>query len=124
MAINYAKHRASLERLYEDKCTIYKHERVKDTTTKETKLTLVKVYDEQICKISQVGLARDGQTDAQNNINYNIKLFVGPELIIEQGHLIEVVRGATGRVEKYVSAEPFPPYPSHQEVMLLRKDWA
>lgn len=123
--INYRKHRRSIERMYEDTATISRLVDLgKDPTTKEHKEERQQVYVDQPCKLSQKSLAKNGQTEAQNDINYDAKLFVAPELEIVQGDLIAVTRKATGRVEKYVAGKPFPPYSSHQEIGLTANEWA
>lgn len=122
--INYRRYRKQIERLYEDRATISRYIDFKDSITKETKQELRPVYEDQPCKLSQTGLARNGQTEDANNLRYEVKLFIAPEFEIQQGDVIAVTRGATGRVETYTAGEPFPPYPSHQEISLTAKDWA
>lgn len=122
--INYRKHRRAIERMYEDTATISRYIDVKDPVTRETKQELQSIYEDQPCKLSQIGLAKNGQTEAQNDIRYDAKLFIAPELEIRQGDEIAVTRKATGRVEKYVAGKPFPPYSSHQEILLTIKEWA
>lgn len=119
--INYKRHRREIERLYEDKCTIYRYEKVTDPETEETTLKPVSVYSDQPCRISQKTLGTNSQTEAQNDIRYETKLFVAPELIIKQGDMLEVTRRTITR--KYEAGEPFP-YQSHQEVSIQRKEWA
>lgn len=121
--INYRKYRRQIERLYEDKVTISRYKNSKDPVTKETKQKPQPMYLDVPCKLSQTGLARNGQTEAQNDIQYDAKLFISPELEIKQGDLIAITR-PSGQVERYVAGKPFPPYPSHQEVNLTQKDWA
>lgn len=122
--INYNRHRVAIERMYEDKVTISRYGNYKDPVTKETKQKSQSVYTDEPCMLSQTGLARNGQTEAQNDLQYDAKLFISPELIITQGDLIAVTRAATGRIDKYIAGEPFPPYQSHQEINLTAKDWA
>lgn len=130
--MNLAKHRQAIERLYTDRATIYRYKRVKDAGTKETKLVPQAVYSDKPCRISQTGLAKNGQTEAQNDIGYESKLFIAPELELKQGDLLEVTRGqitaagweSIAPVRKYTAGEPFPPYPTHQEISLQRKEWA
>ncbi|MCC8435476.1 DUF6093 family protein [Brevibacillus sp. M2.1A] len=119
--INYKRHRRQIEGLYEDKCTIYRYEKVTDSETGETTLKPVAVYADQPCRISQKALGTNNQTEAQNNIKYETKLFIAPELEIKQGDILEVTRGTITR--KYEAGEPFP-YQSHQEVSIQRKEWA
>lgn len=119
--INYKRHRREIERLYEDTCTIYRYEKTTDPDTEETVQKAVAVYTDQACRVSQKMLGTNNQTDAQNDIKYETKLFIAPELEIKQGDMIEVTRVNVTR--KYEAGEPFL-YPSHQEVSIQRKDWA
>ncbi|MFC4305794.1 DUF6093 family protein [Cohnella boryungensis] len=122
--INYRRHRRAIERMYEDRATISRHTPEKDPVSKETKQVLQQVYEDEPCKLSQTGLPRNGQTEAQNDIRYDVKLFIAPELEIRQGDVIAVTRVATGQVEKFSAGKPFPPYSSHQEIYLTAKGWA
>jgi len=122
--MQYSKHRRAIERLYTDRATVSRHMNVKDPVTKETKQILQTIYADQRCKLSQTGLPRDGQTEDANNLQYDAKLFIVPELDIKQGDVIAITRAATGRVETYSAGKPFPPYSSHQEILLTVKDWA
>jgi hypothetical protein len=122
--INYRRHRRQVERMYDDRVTISRYSDVKDPATKETKQVPLPIYEDQPCKLSQTGLPRNGQTEDANNINYDAKLFIAPELEIKQGDLIAVTRAATGRTETYTAGQPYPPYKSHQEVILTTKEWA
>jgi predicted RecB family nuclease len=119
--VNLDRHRLAIEKLYTDKATLYRHIQTKDPVTKETKLSPQPVYTDQPCRISQRTLAANNQTEVQNDIQYEVKLFIAPEFEIRQGDLIEVTRGNVTR--KYLAGEPFP-YPTHQEVSLQRKEWA
>ncbi|WP_028559022.1 DUF6093 family protein [Paenibacillus pinihumi] len=122
--INYRRHRRAIEKMYEDKATISRHKPGKNPDTRVTEQKLQAVYEDQPCKLSQTGLARNGQTEAQNDLQYDAKLFIAPELEVMQGDVVAVTRGATGRVEMYTAGQPFPPYSSHQELLMTRKGWA
>jgi hypothetical protein len=119
--VNIARYRRVIERMYTDRATIYRYQPVKDPDTKETKQVPQPVYTDQPCRISQRALPTNGQTEAQNDIGYETKMFIAPELEIRQGDLLEVKRGTVTR--RYTAGEPFP-YPTHQEVSIQRKDWA
>lgn len=123
--INYTAHRAALELLYEDKATILRQVETKKPSG-ETVMSSdpVAVYSDEPCKLSQINLAKNGQTEAQNDIQYAAKLFIAPELVIHQGDVIEVTRAANGLVYTYTAGEPFPPYSSHQELNLQREGYA
>ncbi len=114
-------HRRAIERLYTDRATIYRYQKVKDPVTKETKLVPQPVYTDQPCRISQRTLGQNNQTEAQNEIAYETKLFIAPEVEIRQGDLLEVTRGTLTR--RYTAGEPFL-YPTHQEISVQRKEWA
>lgn len=123
--INYRKHRRAIEQMYEDKATIiHLVELGKDPVTHETKQDEKVIHTDLPCKLSQTGLPKNGQTDAQNDIQYDAKLFIAPEIEIKQGDIIKVTRKATGQVDTYSAGKPFPPYSSHQELLLTSKEWA
>jgi len=121
VTLNLSRHRRAIERLYTDTCTISRHVKVKDPVTKETKLVLQPVYEDQQCRISQRALGTNQQTEAENVIAYETKLFIAPELEIRQGDVVELTRGGVSR--EYTAGEPFL-YPTHQEVSLQRGEWA
>lgn len=117
MSINYNKHREALERLYEDRATIKRHGEV-EKPTGETALGLGTISEDQPCRLSQKSLAANGQTDVENDISYETKLFIAPEVEVLQGDVVEVTKH--GHTVTYVAGEPFR-YPTHQEVNLSRK---
>jgi len=120
MAINYRKHRRTIEQMYMDKATISGYfDVLKPDGAKRKQLQVI--YSDQTCHLSQTGLPKNGQTAAQNDVRYDAKLFIAPELEIKQGYTIAVTRAATGRLTTYTVGEPFPPYQSHQEINLSFK---
>lgn len=121
MRIDYDRHRRRIETMYTDKADIYRYENVRDPDSGADKKELVMKYSEQRCRISQRALATMNQTEAQNNIQYETKLFIAPEVDIQQGDLLQVTRGAVQR--KYEAGEPFL-YPTHQEISIQRREWA
>ncbi|WP_438435410.1 ABC transporter ATP-binding protein [Gorillibacterium sp. sgz500922] len=119
--IDYDRYRAALERTYEDIATVYRYEAVKDPVSKVTKQLPVGLHAGIPCRISQTTLPKNGQTAAQNDVRYDAKLFLSPDIPVLQGDLIEVVRA--GQTRRYETGEPFL-YPTHQEIGLTRKEWA
>lgn len=119
-AINYAKYQIALESLYTDRATIQRQQEVVKPN-KATDVVPVTVYESQPCRISQAGMPKDGQTEAQNDIDYVAKLFISPDVVILQGDTVTVQRG--GVVRSYQAGEPVP-YPTHQEVSLRREGYA
>jgi hypothetical protein len=114
-----------MERLYEDTATVSRYiDGAKDPATKEKKQTLQVVHTDLPCRLSQIRLPQDGQTEAQNDIRYKAKLFIAPDVEVLQGDVVAVTRAATARVETYVAGKPFPPYRSHQEISLTQTGYA
>ncbi|WP_273483619.1 ABC transporter ATP-binding protein [Desulforamulus ruminis] len=122
MAINYKRHRRALEKLYEDRVTVSRYVKGKKPSG-ETALTLQPVHEHENipCRLSQKALAVNGQTEAQNNIRYETKLFLAPEIEIRQGDVLAMTRA--GKPWTYTAGEPFL-YPTHQEILLQREDKA
>lgn len=126
-----ARHRRAIEKLYTDRCTIYEYQSVWDPERGEDVERPVAIYEDQPCRISQRALGTNNQTEAQNNILYETKLFIAPELNIKQGAMLFATRGriTSGGWEpieegrKYAAGEPFI-YPTHQEVSIQRREWA
>lgn len=118
--MDFTKHRQAIESLFEDRATIKRHGD-SETPHGETVQGPVLVYEDQPCRLSQKSLASDGQTEAQNNISYDLKLFISPDLTILQGDEIDVTHH--GRTLECVAGEPFV-YGSHQEVNLVRRGHA
>lgn len=119
--MNIRRYRKIMEKTYMDRVTISRYGDY-ETNWGETKQGLIPVHKDVPCRISQTGLARNGQTEAENQIDYDAKLFIAPEIEILQGDELEVTRN--GRKYHFTAGEPFPPYLTHQEVMLTRKDRA
>ena len=112
------RHRKAIEKMYIDVATIM---RLVETETDwgETRLTEEEVYSAAPCRISQKALGTNGQTETVNQIAYETKLFIAPDIDIKQGDVVKVTRQGNTRV--YTAGEPFI-YPTHQEVSLQRKD--
>lgn len=119
--MNIRRYRKALEKTYTDKASVYRHEKVKDPNTKETKLVPVAFITDQPCRISQKALGQNNQSEAENTIQYETKLFIAPELEIKQGDMLEVTRGVVKR--KYTAGEPFV-YSTQQEISIQRQEWA
>lgn len=124
--INYARHRRRIEKFYEDRCIIKRWEKTK--VNGETKLDWVVKLEDVPCRLSQKALASNGQTDTVNQIAYEPKLFISPDVEIIQGDLLTVTRGndtsdgwvPISKPKDYDAGEPFD-YPTHQEISLQRK---
>lgn len=109
--------RKALERTYSGLLSVYIS--VKKKVDGETKLVREKLYENVKCALSKVSTPSTRQTDAQNTITYESKLFVPPEINIPPGSEIEVSQ--YGKTYQFInSAESFV-YPTHQELLLERK---
>ncbi|BDR86128.1 hypothetical protein [Clostridium tetani] len=121
--INYKGYRKAIESLYDCICNISGgKEKVKDPITKETKLVAKIKYKDIPCKVSKQSLSKNNQTSTVNQIVYELKLFIAPELEIKQGDTVEVTN-QFGNKEIYKAGEGFP-YNTHQEVILSKGDKA
>lgn len=111
--------RKAIESLYDCTCTIRAYEKFKDHVTKETKTGInpIPKYDNQPCRVSKKSMGSNNQTDTINQVAYELKLFISPNIKISQGDEIEVIRYGTNT--KYKAGEGFL-YPSHQEVILTK----
>lgn len=118
--MNYRKYRRGLEKLYEDRTTIRRRMDV-ETPWGETRQEDVEIYKDQPCRISQKALGANKQTQVQNDIIYETKLFISPDIEILQGDRVEIIRGRL--IQGYTAGEPFF-YPTHQEISLQRNDKA
>lgn len=115
--------RKAVESLYDCTCNIRGgKEKIKDPITKETKLVSKIKYENKSCRISKQSLSKNNQTDIVNQIVYELKLFISPELDINQGDTIEVTN-RFGDKEIYKAGEGFP-YNTHQEIILSKESKA
>ncbi|RXM79243.1 hypothetical protein DP144_00055 [Clostridium tetani] len=115
--------RKAVESLYDCTCNISGgKEKVKDPTTKATKLVPKIKYENQPCKVSKQSLSKNNQTDTVNKVMYELKLFISPELDTNQGDTIEVTN-RFGDKEIYKAGEGFK-YNTHQEVILSKESKA
>lgn len=121
MAPNYAKYRQRLETMYEDLVTVQRYGDVELPGSGETVPGEYPVHTAVPCRISQKALGTNGQTESVNNIAYETKMFISPDVGMQQGDKCIVTRGSLTR--EYTAGEPFL-YPTHQEISLQREDEA
>ena len=119
--MNARRYRNKIEKLYTDRVDIYRWEKVKNEEMGTTITDNVLKYKDVPCRISQKALGTNNQTQAENNIAYETKLFISPDIEVKQGDRFIVTRGYKPR--KYTAGEPFL-YPTHQEISIERKEWA
>ncbi len=118
--------RMAIEATYEDTCMIYRTE----TRTVDNIADPVKIFvaGGVICALSQKSLTSSNQTDAQNEVSYEIKLFLPPGITILPGDEIAVKRfGRSNPVaseQLYSSAGQPMLYATHQEVIVKARSRA
>ncbi|MEK3722307.1 ABC transporter ATP-binding protein [Paenibacillus sp. FSL H8-0034] len=113
---NVAAERAAIEMTYEGLCTVTEFQTIKDPITKASRQRAIPVLLNQPCALSQTSLPSTGRTDAANEINYDAKLFIAPEVTIKAGSVIHVSQD--GMVfEGEQTGKPFR-YPTHQEIKM------
>lgn len=112
--------REVIEKGYRDRADISRMESYK-TEKGETRQRLIDIYTDEPCRISQKSLGINSQRETHNDISYEVKLFISPDVTIKQGDTITITRGNT--VRTYTAGEPFV-YHSHQEMSLQRKEKA
>lgn len=119
--MNLKSYREKLEAMYiaiGDTCDVWSKERVFDEETASEIEKKVYVVKDQPCRISQPGLG-SSNLGIVNDLDYEMKLFISPDIPIKPGMSITVSR--TGLT--YTAGDPFP-YPTHQEVKLRNKRYA
>lgn len=112
-------------KLYQDTADVFRNGKT-TTTAGATRASVssTPTISDIPCRISQKELNSpiQNQSESQNSISYEIKLFCPPEYDIKTGDRIEITRN--GKVIKiYETGEPFP-YSTHLEVLLFRLDRA
>lgn len=119
-----AAYRKSIEKLYDDTCSIYESGMIKDPKTKITKPTDdILVVENQQCRISFKTISPTNQTESNNKTSQEIKLFIAPELLIKEGSKIVITRN--GRTTEYKNSGTPAIYSTHQEIILtLVKEYA
>lgn len=117
-------YRKSIEKLYDDTCSIYESGMIKDPKTKITKPTDdILVVENQQCRISFKTISSTNQTESNNRTSQEIKLFIAPELLIKEGSKIVITRN--GRTTEYKNSGTPAIYSTHQEIILtLVKEYA
>jgi hypothetical protein len=113
---NIPAERAAIESTYEGLATVYEMQNVKDLVTRKTRQQLVMTLAAEPCALSQTSLPASTQTVTVNQVDYDAKLFISPDVTINPGSRITVVQN--GMVfEGEQAGKPFR-YPTHQEIKL------
>lgn len=110
--------RKALERLWKDRCTVYKREKVKDPTTKLTDFVETPLLQDQPCKLSFETLT-SSSGDPVAAISQTVKLFLSPDVEISAGCKIVVTRSnSLERRFTYSKSGEAGVFTNHQEIQL------
>lgn len=111
-----AAHRAAVEMLYEDTCSIYERKPVRDEATKITKQQEVLVQESLPCKLSFESLDTTSMEDGAAKQTVSVKLFLTPDIPVREGSKLLIVH--QGAETAYQRSGIPAVYATHQEVML------
>lgn len=110
--------RKALERLWKDRCTVYKQEKVKDPTTKLTDFVETPLLQDQPCKLSFETLT-PSSGDPVAAVSQTVKLFLSPDVEIPAGCKIVVTRlNNLERKFTYSKSGEAGVFTNHQEIQL------
>lgn len=111
--------RKALERLWKDRCTIYKQEKVKDPVTKLTDFVEKPLLQDQPCKLSFETL-NSTSGDPVATVPQTVKLFLSPDVEIPAGCKIVVTRfNDLERKFTYSKSGEAGVFTNHQEIQLV-----
>ena len=112
--------RKILENTYKGKATDYRFEMVK-LVTGESRQEKIIAFENIPCALSQSQLkpVTAVASNSHSQKEYVAKLFLAPEILIEAGSEIAVEQDGMNYLFKY-TGESFS-YPTHQEIMLVRR---
>ncbi len=119
---NPTAERILLEMTYTGVCRVEGQTTYKDPVTGAERPKNGIIFIDQPCALSQAALPSAAQTDTGNDIRYDAKLFISPDIVIPSGSRIFVTQDGMS-YEYQQSGEAFV-YPTHQEIKLLRVDKA
>ncbi|WP_023987539.1 hypothetical protein [Paenibacillus polymyxa] len=115
---NPSMERMLLEMTYTGVCRVEGQTTYKDPVTGVERPRKGVIFDNQPCALSQASLPSAQQTDTNNDVAYDGKLFIAPDISIPSGSRIFVTQDGMN-YEFQQSGEPFI-YPTHQEVKMKR----
>lgn len=117
------KARKAIESLYDGKCTITEHQKVK-LANKSTGFEDVVVLEDEACRLSYRTMTSTSQTDtAASTVVQVTKLFLAPEIGVKPGSKLTVTQN--GVTTEYQNSGKAAVYSTHQEIILeLFKGWS
>lgn len=110
------RNRKMIEKLYEDKCTIFEKRKVKDPITKKTSLQDGEVLNNQPCRLSFKSITSTKENGTVAMVKQVVKLLISPEININPGSKIVVTH--KGKTTDYKSSGKPAIYSAHQEIIL------
>lgn len=117
-----AAHRAAVEALYEDTCTVTEYKETTDEVTKLSQWREETLLADQPCKLSFESIQSSQPDGTAAVISQSIKLFLAPGLTICPGSKISVTH--QGSTIDYANSGVPAVYPTHQEILLtLFEGW-
>lgn len=116
------KAREAIESLYDGKCTITEHQKIKKEN-KSTGFQDVVVLADEPCRLSFKTITNTNQTDTAASVTQVVKVFLSPDIQVKPGSKL-TIRQNDVTTEYKSSGEPAF-YSTHQEIVLeLFKGWA
>lgn len=109
------KTRKAVESLFDDTCTIYTYEQIKDAETGVTQQQKIICTENIPCRISFSSFP-NADNGEQAKIRQGIKLFINPEIKIPAGSFITITR--QGTTTDYACTSQPAIYTTHQEINL------
>lgn len=117
------KARKAIESLYDGKCTITEHQKIKKEN-KSTGFQNVVVLEDEPCRLSFKTINNTNQTDTAASAVVQItKVFLAPEIQVKPGSKLTITQNDVTTEYKSSGEPAF--YSTHQEIVLeLFKGWA
>lgn len=115
-----AAHRAAVEALYEDTCSITEYKETIDEATKLSQWKEETVLFDEPCKLSFESSPSSQSDGTVTAISQSIKLFLAPEVTVHPGSKISVTH--QGNTVDYANSGVSAVYPTHQELLLTLFD--
>ena len=121
--ITMVKTRKAIESLYDGRCTITEHQKVKKEN-KSTGFEDVVVQENIPCRLSFKTINNTNQTDSAASAVVQItKVFLAPEIMVKPGSKLTITQNNITTEYKSSGEPAF--YSTHQEIVLeLFKGWA
>ncbi len=107
--------RKALESMYEDTCSVFEQQKVKDPITHVTEFKEVEVYTNAKCRLSFSTIQSTSKGDVSSLVQIT-KLFISPEVDIKPGSKIKVTH--EGITTDFTRSGVPAIHSNHQEIVL------